>query len=149
MEFDFKFGHDHNSEVALLCCVDFRFREIALKWIEQEFGVEDPDLWTAPGCVKIFVTDEYPEVKAFYLEKIRDVSKGMHGIKKIVMVNHEDCGAYGERKAFETIALEKKKHLEDLREAKHILAEAVPDVEIIIAYADLNEEMTKGKLEIV
>lgn len=60
-----------------------------------------------------------------------DIAVRLHHIKKVVLVNHEDCGAYGESGTPE-------KHAEDLKNAKEGVNQAYPDLEVGTYYLHLD-----------
>jgi carbonic anhydrase len=62
----------------------------------------------------------------------------LHHAQKIVIINHEDCGAYGGSKKFEgDREAEQQFHVEELQKAKMKILSLYPDREIILAYAKL------------
>jgi len=65
----------------------------------------------------------------------------LHHVRKIVIINHQDCGAYGGSAKFNGNAeAEQKFHEEELRKAKSIILEKYPDKEVVLVYAKLADE---------
>ena len=60
-----------------------------------------------------------------------DISVKLHHIQKVVLINHEDCGAYGE-------AGTSQKHSEDLKTAKAKIKAIYPDLEVETYYLHLD-----------
>lgn len=133
----FIFQNRHHADAALMVCVDFRFRETYLKAAKEVFGLETFDLWTIPGVAKIFSAPEEENFREIILTKIKKVSIDLHQIKKIILINHADCGAYGGRKYFANSVLEKEAHATDLKKAREILKNNFPDLEINLGYLDI------------
>lgn len=91
----------HLAEAIIVTCIDFRLQENINNWISQNFQPKTFDRVALGGGVKNLET---------ILEQI-DIAVRLHHIKKVVLINHEDCGAYG-------VEGTPEKHTEDLRNAK-------------------------------
>lgn len=64
------------------------------------------------------------------------LSVKLHGVCEAYLINHEDCGAYGEEGTFE-------KHKENLLLARDILKQKFPKLKIVPLYLKLNGEFVK------
>lgn len=71
-----------------------------------------------------------------YLITQIEISVRLHHTKEAYLINHEDCGAYGETGNF-------NKHKEDLLLAKKTIEEKFPQLTIVPYYLKLNGEMIK------
>lgn len=111
----------HNAEAIIVTCIDFRLQEAINTWIAQNFAPKTFDRVALGGGVKNL------EV---ILTQI-DIAVRLHHIKKVVLVNHEDCGAYGSESTPE-------KHAEDLGVAKAKVQEKYPDLVVETYYLRLN-----------
>src|SRR3990172_8777477 len=76
----------HTCETAIVTCSDFRFQEYIDNRIAENFPPGSFDRVAIAGGVFDFE----------YVLKQIEISKRLHHIKKVVLINHEDCGAYGE-----------------------------------------------------
>ncbi|MBU1164312.1 hypothetical protein KKA15_01985 [Patescibacteria group bacterium] len=137
MKSTFNFKGQHSCKAAAIMCVDFRFWKETSNFFQDDLELKDFDLWTAPGAAKSILDETFFGI---IKKKIKAVSVGLHQIKKIVLVNHADCGAYGGRDAFSSTEVEKNSHKQDLMQAKKKLQAEFPDLEIVIAYADLDQK---------
>ena len=115
--------NDHHAEVIVVTCIDFRLQEAINKWIAENFQPKTFDRVAIGGGVKNLDV---------ILSQI-DIAVRLHQIKKVVLVNHEDCGAYGNPPAG---GLEK--HTTDLKEAKEKISEVYPSLEVKTYYLHLN-----------
>lgn len=115
----------HTCQAVVITCIDFRFQEFIDKFIKEKFGIKNHDRVTWAGGSKDIEN---------VLKQIQ-ISKRLHDIKRVVFINHEDCGAYGEEGT-------PKKHEEDLKKAAQIVKNDIPDVEVEAYYAKLD-----GKFE--
>jgi carbonic anhydrase len=146
---NFGYKDAHHCEAAVITCVDFRFQDIYRKGITEVFGITDYDLWAFPGAAKNFVSPAEQEFAAAMIAKIQAVSVGLHNIKQLVILSHEDCGGYGGRKSFQSCEVEYNKHAEDLQAAKEMLQEHFPGITVRIGLARLAEDESEaGVVEI-
>ena len=90
----------HECPLAVIKCVDWRFRESDQEFIYKGLGFEDFDLYAWPGAAKEVLKDN--GFKRSFTEKVVAVSKNLHNIKKLLLLWHWDCGGYGGSKAFKT-----------------------------------------------
>ena len=111
----------HQAESIIITCIDFRLQEAINRWIAQNFAPKTFDRVALAGGVKNLES---------ILEQIK-IAHRLHHIKKVVLINHEDCGAYGKEGT-------PKKHAEDLKNAKTKIHEQFPDLEVGTYYLHLN-----------
>ncbi len=113
--------NNHNCEAVVITCIDFRFQPYIDIWIKENLGTKNHDRVALAGGVK--------NLEAI-LEQI-EISNRLHHIKKVILVNHEDCGAYGE-------AGTAQKHTEDLKGGAAKIKEQWPNLEVDTYYLHLN-----------
>ena len=75
----------HTCFALIVSCIDFRVQRAVEDWARKNLGAGKYDRAALAGGVK-----DFPAV----MNQI-DLSAKLHGIKKVVLMNHEDCGAYG------------------------------------------------------
>jgi carbonic anhydrase len=132
MKTKFNYKDIHSCEAVILACIDFRFWKETVEFVEKELGISSYDFPSLPGSAKAI--NENNEL-AF---KCISVPCDLHHVKKIVIVNHQDCGAYGGSSKFEGDSVaEQKFHEEELRKAKAKILEKYPDKEVTLVYAKL------------
>lgn len=132
MKYPFKFKNIHSCEAVVLTCIDFRFWKETLEFVEKELGIGDFDFPSLPGSAKAINEGESLAMSCI------SVPCELHHAEKIIIVNHEDCGAYGGSAKFNGDAeAEQKFHEGELQKAKNIILEKYPDKEIILFYAKL------------
>lgn len=113
--------NNHTCEVVIVSCIDFRFQEYINNWIKENFTPKTFDRVALAGGV--FVLDAV-------INQI-EISKRLHHINKVILINHEDCGAYGEAGTAE-------KHAHDLKEAAEKIQAEIPGLEINPYYLHLD-----------
>ena len=117
----------HTCQALVVACIDFRFQKTFVEWLDANVGHGNYDRVGLAGGVRNW------DAIAGQI----DISKRLHDIKQVILINHEDCGAYGEAGTFE-------KHSADLRAAREAVRQKHPDVQVDLYYARLN-----GTLEAV
>lgn len=115
---------EHSAEAIIVTCIDFRLHEAIDNWIKDHFQPKTFDRVAIAGGVKNLET---------ILGQI-DIAVRLHQIKKVVLINHEDCGAYGEEGTYE-------KHLQDLKTAKEKINSLYPSLEVETHYLLLDGSM--------
>ncbi|MBI2020565.1 hypothetical protein HYS94_04055 [Candidatus Daviesbacteria bacterium] len=113
--------NDHTAEALVVSCIDYRLQEAINNWISKNFSPKTFDRVALAGGVKNLDT---------IMGQI-DIALRLHHIKKVILINHEDCGAYGE-------AGTPQKHAEDLRNAKAKAQEIYPELEVETYYLHLD-----------
>lgn len=117
----------HTCDAVAITCIDFRFQNFLEDWLHENIGQNNYDRVALAGGV--FNFDE--------IAKQVEISHRLHAVKKIILVNHEDCGAYGKEGT-------KEKHVADLTQAATKLLETFPNLKIETYYLHLD-----GTIEMV
>jgi len=98
-------------EVLVLMCMDFRFRACVQENLEAK-GIRSYDLIAFPGASLGLSSGTNPAQKP--LLNAITIAKNLHNIQRVVIVDHEDCGAYGGSQNFASFDEEKAAHKEKL-----------------------------------
>lgn len=109
----------HKAERIVITCIDFRLQEHINNWIARNFQPKTFDRVALAGGVR--------NLNAI-LEQI-DIAVRLHHIKKVVLINHQDCGAYGQEN-FPDSKFEHNKHALDLKNAKEKINERFTELGI-------------------
>ncbi|MBT6691212.1 hypothetical protein HOB10_02690 [Candidatus Parcubacteria bacterium] len=124
----------HECPLAVIRCVDFRFRESDQEFVVNHLGFADFDLYAWPGAAKDVLKNN--GFKTDFTAKVVAVSKNLHSIRKLLLLWHWDCDSYGGSKAFADAEAEEVAYTKDLHVVRDILATELPeDIEIIMAYS--------------
>ena len=115
----------HHCQAVIVCCIDFRFQKYIRKWIDENLKDETYDLIGFAGSTKDLDT---------ILKQI-DISVSLHHISQVVLMHHEECGAYGAESTLE-------KHSEDLLKARSAVHSRYPNLDISLYYITLSGEFT-------
>jgi len=125
----------YHSDAAIVGCFDNRF-ELAFRKFLQRILVFNSDSIKIAGGAKCLASPEHKTDREFVLDQIR-TSIRLHGTKRVILVLHSDCGAYGGLAGFGGNArAEAEHHHVELRRAATNLAKAVPGIEVQAYFAD-------------
>lgn len=115
----------HLADAIVITCIDFRFQQYIDDWLQQNFKKYLFDRVALAGGVFDF----------YSILKQVEISHRLHQIRKAILINHEDCGAYGQEGTL-------KRHQADLIEAEKKLEALFPDIDVETYYLTL-----KGKFK--
>lgn len=134
MKVPFGFKNTTCCDAVVLMCLDFRFRKQTLYFARERLQLIAFDLASLPGSSSRFSEESRTARSCF------SVPRKFHGVKKIVIVHHEDCGAYGGSGKFSNPKEEQQFHETELRKAKSKILEKYPEDEVILVYARLADD---------
>lgn len=115
----------HHCDALVVSCIDFRLQKYIRDWLDKNLANKTFDYVGFAGCVKDLDV----------IENQIDISVKLHDIKELILINHEECGAYG-------IESTPENHARDLKKAKQIIKKKYPHLAIKIFYLHLD-----GKFE--
>ena len=126
----FRYGAG-KCENLVLMCIDFRFQVQAGELLRYA-GYRDYDLVCLPGASKA-ISDASSRQTVFHaIEVALEAQK----VKRLIIVDHADCRAYGGSEAFSSPEEEEAFHAEALGEAEKIVRSRHGSLEVIRAYMD-------------
>lgn len=129
--------------VLVLCCVDFRYIDPVLAFVKRRFGIKACDVKTDPGGVKTLL-DSKPEIRQSIITNVKLIRE-RHDVKTLVLVNHQDCAAYGGSKRFASLKAEATFHAGQLLKARAILKPKCPALDVQTFYACRNHRRVAFK----
>jgi carbonic anhydrase len=119
--------------------MDFRFRT-AIRRLLVNLGLRDDyDMVSCAGAT-MDLTNGDDGARQFILKQIR-ISIEKHGIQKVYIVHHLDCGAYGGHTAFASLEAEKLRHIEDMKKARDVIMSTFPELTVILMLASRSGEV--------
>lgn len=130
---------EHHCSTVVARCVDWRFREEDQKSIKEGLGIDDFDLIGVPAPAKVLLTSSSARS---YLTDIITLCMNLHGIQRLILLDHWDCGGYGGSKQFASPDEEERKYRGDLLELRPMLQRQFPSITIEAAYSKpVDDEM--------
>lgn len=117
-------------DAAILWCFDSRF-DVGFSKFLKRIGVAHSDPIKIAGGAKCLASPEQESDREFVLEQIRK-SMRLHGTKRVILMVHSDCGAYGglDGGFHGDSRAEAVHHEQELQRAAAHLSEAIPGLEI-------------------
>jgi len=111
----------HIADACIVACIDFRFQKYIKDWIAKNLNGKTYDYVGLAGSTK-----DWPVIK-----KQIDISKKLHQIKQVILIHHEECGAYGTEST-------PQRHSQDLKKAKEKILAKYPDLQVDLYYLHLD-----------
>ena len=111
----------HIADTCIVACIDFRFQKYIKDWIEKNLSGKTYDYIGFAGSTKDWQT----------IKNQIDISKKLHQIKQVILIHHEECGAYGQESTQE-------RHATDLKTAKENILATYPDLKVDLYYLHLD-----------
>jgi carbonic anhydrase len=122
-------------DAAIVCCFDSRF-DVGFSKFLKRMGIVQADPIRIAGGAKVLVAPDRESDREFVLEQIRS-SIRLHGTRRVILVLHSDCGAYGRLARFQgDAAAEAAHHAAELHRAAANLKAAIPGIEVQGYFAD-------------
>ncbi len=131
----------HTCSTAILHCIDFRLGNAIENYKKEHALAGDCDIISVAGAAANIANPKNDIEQAFVLRQL-ELSKKLHDIQKIVLINHTDCGAYGGASAFASKEEEREKHRADLQSAQETIKKLIPDVSVELSLAVLQDNGT-------
>jgi carbonic anhydrase len=118
----------HICDAFVVACFDFRFQKYIKKWLEENFQNKTYDYVGFAGSTK----------NLDIIMNQLDISVRLHHIKEVVLIHHEDCGAYGVDSTHD-------RHAADLKKARQTINALYPNLTVNLFYLHLDGEFEKVK----
>jgi len=133
----------HTCRSLIIHCMDFRFIRQLTDYFAKAGHLGNADFVGWAGAGKAFLD---PAGRDFVMHQV-ELSKQLHNIDEVHVVNHLDCGAYGGSKAFPDQTVERAKHLADLKAVRQTIQQRFPHLEVFGYLASLSgDAVTVEKL---
>lgn len=131
----------HTCKALVIHCLGFRFAT-AIRDFLLSLDLEDRyDLVCLAGATKGLVEKD-PVISETILRQI-STSKRLHDIREVLIIHHQDCGAYGE---FDSLQSEKVQHYAHLKKAAKIISDNFPELKTKLYFATLKEKGNKREI---
>lgn len=74
------------------------------------------------------------------------MSHDIHHSKKVILIHHNDCGAYKESYKFENADEEEQKQIKDMLKVEKIINKVFPDMKVEKIWAKIGNNITFEKI---
>jgi carbonic anhydrase len=133
--FKFESSKEHyTADACVVWCFDDRFYKLLKAFGKQEGFVHIDLVKIAGGAKALASTDGASPDRDFVLNQIK-TSVRLHGTKRVVLMLHRDCGAYGGSKRFADADAEKMELVKQLHQAQDLVKKELPDVDGLVVDA--------------
>ncbi len=134
IKFDSSKEH-YTADACVVWCFDDRFYKL-LKAFGKEEGFVHIDLVKIAGGAKALAGDASPD-RDFVMNQIK-TSIRLHGTKRVILMLHRDCGAYGGSKNFSDADAEKNYLHDQLHQAKDFIKKELLEISAEAYFADFD-----------
>ena len=133
----------HEAKAFLVTCMDFRYINDEIShMIDQGYDVNFDGYVLAGVSIGINQT-KYPEWEKTLYDHI-EISKSLHHIKKVVLFDHLDCGAYKTfLPGFTTVDEERELHVKELKTAAEKIRKKFPDLKVVCKIMHIDRHVEK------
>ena len=134
------FAAGGNVEALVLNCMDYRLANELTFFMTEHGLINKYDHLVMAGATLAVATDKYPAWAETFWDHLK-LAIELHGVKRVIAVNHRDCGAF--KLAFgkdfaKMPAEETEAHTQVMLEFRDRVAKRQPslDVELLLMYLD-------------
>ena len=128
----------------VLSCIDPRFQPIVYKYLKKKKLNGKYSSFTIAGAALGVTANKFKKWHKVFWDNI-DISIKLHKIKKLIVMNHRDCGAakiINGKKEFSKIN-ETKVHKNSFKKIKKIFKKKYPNLIIETLLISLNQKVEK------
>lgn len=135
-----------NTEALLLSCMDYRLMDDIAKYMDSRFLANNYDHVVLAGASLGALNEASPAWGQTFWDHL-DIALKLHHIKKVMVMDHRDCGAYKVLigpEHMKDAASEKELHAWNLQRLRLKIKERHPSLEVELLLMDL-----EGKVETI
>ena len=135
-----------NYKAMVLSCIDPRFQPIVYNYLKKKRLIGKYSSFTIAGSAVGVTANRFKKWHKVFWENF-DMSVKLHNIKKLIVINHRDCGAakiINGKKEFSTIN-ETKVHKTSFQKLKKIFKKKYPKLKIELKLVSLNKKIKNYK----
>ena len=135
-----------NYKAMVLSCIDPRFQPIIYNYLKKKNLIGKYSMFTIAGSAIGVTANKFKRWHKTFWDNF-DSSVRLHNIKKLIVINHRDCGAakiINGKKNFSTIN-ETKVHKISFQKLKKIFKKKYPKLKIELKLVSLNNKIQNFK----
>lgn len=133
-------------KAVIITCIDYRIQSVVDNWIKDNNYTGGFDRISIAGVTKNMVKPIQTRLRATLLREL-GLSIKLHNPQKIILMDHEDCGAFREDNTISENASfneDREIHIRFLSDAKKMLKKYYPEKEIETYYVKLSGEIERN-----
>ena len=131
-----------NYKAMILSCIDPRYQPIVYNYLKKKKLTGKYSAFTIAGAAVGVTANRFKKWHKVFWENF-DTSVKLHNIKKLIVINHRDCGAakiVNGKKEFSSIN-ETKVHKTSFQKLKRIFKKKYPKLSIELKIISLNSKV--------
>ena len=131
-----------NYKAMVLSCIDPRFQPIIYNYLKKKKLIGKYSMFTIAGSAIGVTANKFKRWHKTFWDNF-DTSVRLHNIKKLIVINHRDCGAakiINGKKNFSRIN-ETKIHKNSFQKIKKILRKKYPKLSIELKIISINSKV--------
>ena len=133
----------HKAKAMLVTCMDFRFINDEINHMQDKGYDVNFDAFVLAGVSIGINQTKYPEWAKTLFNHI-EISKNLHHIKKVILFDHLDCGAYKTFcPEFKSEEEERLLHIKELKIAAETVKKQFPDLKVVCKIMNTKREVEK------
>ena len=133
-------------KAMVLSCIDPRFQPIVYNYLKKKKLIGKYSSFTIAGSAIGVTTNKFKRWHKVFWENF-DISVKLHNIKKLIVINHRDCGVakiMNGKKEFSKIN-ETEVHKNSFKNIKKIFRQKYPKLKIELKIISLNRKVETFK----
>ena len=131
-------------KAMVLSCIDPRFQHLVYNYLKKKKLIGKYSAFTIAGAAVGVTHNKFKQWHKTFYENLATSIK-LHKIEKLIVINHEDCGAAkiaNQKQEFNTFN-EMKIHLESFTKIKKIIKRKFPKLKIEFYFMSLDKKVKK------
>ncbi len=135
----------HTIQACIITCIDYRFQKQIRTYLEKEGLLGEADIISIAGAAHDLVVATRNEHKDYLLGQV-SASIALHHPKKVILIDHQDCGMYalsGKISPGLDFSEDLQKHRLYLEEARLRLQAVFDSIPVELVFAGLDGSFTR------
>jgi carbonic anhydrase len=128
----FHFLADNSVDTLVVSCIDFRLRTELENYMVTRLGPNSYDEVALAGASLGILNDEFPGWNKTFRQNL-DIAVRLHGVNKVIFIDHRDCGAYKMIKGKTCCTTEEKEehvHAVQMNKVRAYMKEKYPNLQV-------------------
>lgn len=137
-----RLANRYQAQALVLSCIDFRFLDYQRSFLSRQ-NLDQAYDWLALAGASLALTGfPHPAEAETFWDQL-DLSKQLHNINRVIIFDHQDCGAYAKVHAqpFGDRQAEENFHAGYLHQAEVQIRKRCPDLIVELYFVDLTGEV--------
>ena len=135
-----------NYKAMIMSCIDPRFQPVVYNYLKKKKLTGKCSVFTIAGSAVGVTANKFKRWHKVFWDNF-DISVKLHNIKKLIVINHRDCGAakiINGKKEFSKIN-ETKVHQNSFKKIKKVFKKKYPKLSIELKIISLNSKVETFK----